>query len=84
MTPQEERFFKHAITNDPLAAWFLENQFMHGQSVMRHAANSYICPRCEAIALVHMGDVLCGRCGTFVPKEKTHKLKQHIEGGFFR
>lgn len=84
MTEQEERFWRYALTNDEVAASFLANQARYGHNVQNIAAHQYICPRCESIALVHMGGVMCGKCGTYVPKEKTHLLKTHIHGGFYK
>ena len=84
MTPQEERFWRHALTNDKVAMSYLKNQAIHGQNIAKHAKSLPISPCCESVALYHQGGIMCGKCGKWSPKAASHKLREHIRQGLYR
>lgn len=84
MTAQEERFWMHALSKDPVVGSYLRNQARHGVDVMKQARNMLVSPCCEAAALHHQGGILCAACGKWSPKGSTHKVIDHIRGGYYR
>lgn len=83
MTPQEERYWMHALSGDPIIGSFLRQQGMFTDWVQR-AANQPICPRCERMAFHHTGGtVACPSCGYMGVSEKI-KLKIHLRDGGYR
>ncbi|MNH83819.1 hypothetical protein D3C73_362240 [compost metagenome] len=81
MTPQEERYIYHLLSGDPVIGSYIRNQMRYGSDPL---ANLPVCPKCERPSLYHGNGAICPTCGTFVPKEQTHKVRQHIKQGLFR
>jgi len=82
MTAQEERYWLHSLSGDPLIGSFLRTQGMFGDPRIR-ALNQPVCS-CERLAFWHENGILCPSCGKFTPKEKTHKLKTHLSEGWYK
>jgi hypothetical protein len=84
MTPQEQRFFAHALKNDPVVGAYIRNQAMYGHDPLKVGRNLMVSLCCEAAALHHNGGAMCGKCGKWMPKGKTHKIKEHFAQGLYR
>lgn len=84
MTPQEERYWIHALTRDGTSTAFLQNQVRHGQDLLQTSAKLAVCPRCEGVMLGDNKGHRCGACGTWVPKEKAHLLREYMMNSNFK
>lgn len=82
MTPQEERYWMHALQGDPLIKNFLQSQGVFTNWIGK-AMNQPICPKCERMAFHHKGGVACPSCGYMGLAEK-RKLKIHLKDGGYR
>jgi ribosomal protein S27AE len=84
MTAQEERYWMHSLSGDPLIRDFLRSQgiYYHG-GARNKALNQPICPKCERMAFHHKGGVACPTCG-YMGTASTHKLRIHLRDGGYR
>lgn len=82
MSAQEERYWIHALSGDPLIGNFLKQQ---GAFVdpRKRAMNQPVCERCEKLAFWHKEGVQCPSCGHWAPV-RMHKVKEHIRDGLFK
>lgn len=83
MTPQEERYWLHALKADPIMGSFIKSQAKMNDNFSKEIFDLPVCEKCEKLALHHKDGVMCMTCGHW-SKGKTHKVKQHIAGGMYR
>lgn len=82
MSAQEERYWMHALSGDPLIGSYLRSQGMFN-NWQQIATNQPICIKCERMAFHHKDGIACPSCGYMGPAEKI-KLKIHLSGGGYR
>ncbi|MEO3947632.1 hypothetical protein [Gorillibacterium sp. CAU 1737] len=82
MTPQEERYFLHLLSGDPMFKDFVRSQAMHGENAAQRIMKQPVCPKCERGAFYHKDGVACSHCGYM--GASAHKIRQHIRGGHYR
>ena len=83
MTAQEEQYWLHSLSGDPLIGSFLRTQGMFGDPRIR-ALNQPVCGRCQKLSLWHENGALCPSCGHLTPKNSSYKLKTHLKEGWYK
>ena len=82
MTTQEQRYWEHMLSGDPLIGDFLKKQGMFVDTVKK-ALNQPICPKCERFAFYHgKGGCACPTCGYMGPVAQ--KVKTHLSEGWYK
>lgn len=81
--PAEERYWLNALKGDPIIGQYIRNQMRNNPQYSKEIFDHPVCSRCEKLAFHHKGGVQCPSCNHWSP-EKTHKIKTHIAGGYYR
>lgn len=82
MSEQEEKYWLHVLSGDPMFKNFIQRQSMFGDNPYQTAARQPICPKCERAGFFHENGMACHHCGYTGSIE--HNLKIHIREGHFR
>ena len=82
MTAQEERYWLHSLSGDPLIGSFLRTQGMFGDWRQR-ALSQPVCGRCQKLAFHHENGTICPSCGHY-SVGKGLKLKVHLRDGLYK
>ena len=84
MDPKEELYFMHFLKDDPTIGSYIQSQMRLNPTFRREVMNQPVCPRCEGFCFWHKDGAQCPSCGAWTPQNKTHKVKQHIKGGYHK
>lgn len=82
MSAQEEKYWLHILSGDPMFRDFVQRQSMHGVDPYQQIARQPVCPRCERACFYHMDGIACHHCGYVGPN--THKVKIHMKEGWYK
>lgn len=84
LDPKEEMFFMHYLQNDPLVGDYIRSQMQMNPTFRKEVLNQPVCPRCEGFCFFNKGGAQCPKCGQWTPENQTHRVKEHMRGGYHR
>ena len=82
MTAQEEQYWLHSLSGDPLIGSFLRTQGMFGDWRQR-ALRQPLCPKCERLSFHSEHGVTCPTCGYSGSAQKI-RIKDHLKNGGYK
>lgn len=81
---QEEKYWLHFLSRDPLVGDYIRSQIRHNPQLRREILNQPVCPSCEGFLFYDKNDTaMCPKHGR-VAIDKTHKVKVHLAEGYYR
>lgn len=84
MDAREQYYWMHYLQNDPLVGDYIRSQIRQNPQLRKEVLNQPVCGRCEKFAFYHKDGVMCPSCGSFTLKSKTHKVREHVKGGYYK
>ena len=84
MNQQEEKYWYHFLSSDPMVGDYIRSQLRHNPKLRREILNQPVCPKCEGFMFFHQNGAQCVACGTFVVEGREHTLKKHVREGHYR